>query len=135
VTSVDDSAVAATLRSLREDLYDAALCTHAFLHGTPSEVASLLQDARRALHPGAPLYATFGSRRDARYGAGRQVAQGTFASETGDEAGVAHCFFDEDALRALLAPLFLVSQLEERGVDRIAGRWAHGSVPLAGAVH
>lgn len=115
--------------------YVAALSTHALLHGTPDDVREHLDAIARALEPGAPLYATFGSVRDARYGGGTPVAPHAFAPTDGDEAGVTHAFFDETRLRAMLDERYRIESLREERVDEIAGRWAHREQPLHAAVH
>ncbi len=115
--------------------FDAAVATHALLHGHAQQISELLRAIAQRLAANAPLYATFASLRDARYGAGERLAQRTFAPIAGDEAGVAHTFFAEDELRALLAPGFIVRSLVETNVDEVAGRWAHPTTPLSGAVH
>jgi aminoglycoside 6'-N-acetyltransferase I len=112
-----------------------ALSSHALLHGTPSTIARDLESIARALEPGAPFYATFGSVHDARFGQGQEREPGVYAALSGDEAGVAHTFFDRARLETLLAARFIVEALDERDVDRIAGSWAHERAPLAGAVH
>ena len=112
---------------------DGALSTHALLHGTSREVAALLREIGDRLSPGAPLFATFGSVRDSRFAAGRMVEPFVYAPEGGDEAGVAHTFFDDVRLRRLLEG-WIVESAREVCVDEIAGTWAH-SRPLSGAVH
>jgi len=113
----------------------AGLTTHALLHGTPRSIAEQLAAIARALEPGAPLYATFGSIRDARYGAGDSPEPYVYTPVEGDEAGVAHTYFDEGRLRTLLGPHFTIESAREVDVDEIAGSWAHPSAPLRGAVH
>jgi hypothetical protein len=113
----------------------AALATHALLHGTPQSIAAQLAAIARRLEPGAPLYATFGCVRDARYGEGERLEEFVYAPVDGDERGVAHAFFDQPRLRALLCGEWAVESIEERVVDDVAGRWAHRERPLAGAVH
>lgn len=114
--------------------FDAALSTHAFLHGTPALVARMLHVTARALKPGAPFYCTFASKRDERYGKGRQVDTDTFAPESGDEAGVKHVYFDEAQLRAMLDETFVIESLTEQSVDDVVGSWAHAQRPK-GSVH
>jgi hypothetical protein len=113
----------------------AALSTHALLHGSPLSIARRLAGISARIAPGAPLYATFGSIHDARYGAGTQIAPFTYAPLAGDERGVAHAFFDEARLRGLLEPHWLVESLDEHRVDGLAGTWAHREQPLRDAVH
>jgi len=113
----------------------AGLSTHALLHGTPHTIAQRLRDVFALVEPGAPLYATFGSVHDARYGKGERIEDHVFAPLDGDEAGVGHAFFDRSRLQALLEEQWIVESLDEVAVDAIAGRWAHPQAPLSGAVH
>lgn len=131
VTALDDEALPAFEPQER---FDGALSTHGFLHGMPAEIEALLARTAAALIAGAPFYATFASKRDARFGQGTGVAEDTFAADSGDEAGVPHRYFDETQLRAALAPYFQIESLREVNVDEIAGRWAHAQRP-SGAVH
>lgn len=113
----------------------AGLTTHALLHGAPQSISDRLSAIAHALEPGAPLFATFGSVRDARYGVGEAHEAHVYASREGDEIGIAHAYFDRERLRALLAPHFTIESMREVDVDDVAGTWAHTSAPLRGAVH
>lgn len=130
-----DALLAAGLRVNDSERYDAALSTHGLLHGRPGDVADALAEVAATLESGAPFFATFGSRRDARFGKGRKIDANSYAPESGDEANVTHCYFDEAELRALLEPHFAIESLQETQVDEIAGTWAHPTAPLHGAVH
>jgi len=112
-----------------------ALSTHALLHGTPVEIAELLASIAASLAAGAPLFATFGSVRDARFGEGTLLAPTIFAPAAGDERGVPHTYYDETELRSVLHEHYAIEDLREVEVDAIAGGWAHASAPLRGAVH
>jgi len=114
--------------------FQAALSTHALLHGTQEDIAASLARIARALESGAPLFATFGSRRDFRYGTGRQIDRHTFAAESGEESGVPHTYFDAEDLRERLVPLFGIESLREVCVDDVVGRWAHAR-PSRGRFH
>lgn len=133
VTPVGDADAYALI--LPRGPFDGAIATHALLHGTPGAIAGLLDEIAGCLRTGAPFNAAFASTNDARFGAGERLAERTFAPTSGDEIGVAHSYFDEIALRALLAPHFDVETLTEVGADATAGRWAHPRDPLRGAVH
>ncbi len=113
----------------------AAISTHALLHGSPEAISELMGDIARALSPGAPLAATFGSMLDARFGTGTRLGPITFAPSEGDERGVAHSYYDEAGLRRALDERFRIADLREVEVDDIAGGWAHERAPLRGAVH
>lgn len=115
--------------------FSAALSTHALLHGTASSLPEMVRAIAKKLKPDSCLYATFGSSRDARFGCGERIDDRTYAPLDGDERGIAHMYFDEQNLRALLEPRFTIEALEERDVDRVAGSWAHSHRPLSEAVH
>jgi hypothetical protein len=115
--------------------FSAALSTHGLLHGTPAAIAARLRRIAGQLADGGLLYATFGSVRDSRFGRGRRLDASTYAPIDGDERGVAHAYFDDEQLRALLEPHYEVESLAERCVDDVAGAWAHRERALAGAVH
>jgi hypothetical protein len=135
VLAIEDAA--ATPEGLRaaRGSYAAVLSTHGLLHGTPASIGGLLAALAARLQPGGRLYATFGSTRDARFGAGVGIEPFVFAPEEGDERGVPHAFFDEGRLRRLLDPWFAIETMDERGADDIAGSWAHPNRPLERSVH
>jgi SAM-dependent methyltransferase len=114
--------------------FDAAVTTHALLHGSAGDIGAMLQKIAASLKNGAPLYATFGSKADARYGKGTRVDDDTYVPDSGDERGVAHTYFDESQLRSLIERWFVVESIEEHAVDEVVGTWAHGQRPQ-GTVH
>jgi SAM-dependent methyltransferase len=120
--------------TLQNTDFDAALSTHGFLHGTAAGTAALIRETARALKPGAPLFATFASTKDARFGKGRRIDEQTYAPLEGEEQGVPHVYYDEAALRRLLEMLFEIERLEEIAADDVVGRWAHMRMP-SGTVH
>jgi len=136
VVAIDDVTAAskAPFSGVNGD-FAAAISTHGLLHGTASCIAENLHSIARLLRQGGLLYASFGSSRDARFGAGERIDASTFALVDGDERGVAHAFFEREQLLALLERDFIVESLEERGVDAVAGAWAHRQQPLRGAAH
>ncbi len=133
VAAVSDADAYALL--LPRGPFDGAIATHALLHGAPAAIAELVAEIAGTLRAKAFFCATFASANDARFGMGERLGERTFAPTSGDEVGVAHSYFDEPALRALLAPNFDVESLEEMRVDAVAGRWAHPREPLSGAMH
>jgi hypothetical protein len=111
--------------------YDAALSTHALLHGSPQSVAAALAAVRFRLAPNAPFFFTLGSKRDPRFGRGRRLQDDTYAPESGSEAGVPHCYFDAPAARALLEG-FVLDRIEENVAP---GSWAHAPDEAAAIIH
>lgn len=111
-----------------------ALSTSALLHGTLASAGAAVAAVRARLRPGAPFFATFGSRRDPRFGAGTRIDDATYAPTDGGEAGVPHLYCDEPALRALLAG-FGSLDLREGSAAETAGAWAHAPGEAAGLRH
>lgn len=136
VLAIDDETAmkAGAMRSL-PGTFAGAVSSHGFLHGTAAEVAERLDALAPHLEPDALLAAAFGSVNDARFGSGTEIDPSTFAANDGDETGVPHAFFTQPQLCALLEPEYEIESIEERGVDEIAGKWAHREAPLTGAVH
>jgi len=136
VTGIDDDLglLPFALGELRDRDFDGALSTHALLHGTHRAVGKTLAQIARALKIGAPFYAVIGSIHDTRCGKGRKIAEGVYAAEEGDEAGVLHAYFSQEELREMLLPLFEIESLEEKPTGSIVGRWAHLN-DTAGFVH
>jgi hypothetical protein len=134
LVGVPDDVLYTQLPGSRE-MYGAALSTHAFLHGTAAKVRAGFGELRRVLLPGAPVFVTLGSFRDARYGLGLPLDERSFAPGDGAEAGIPHAYFDRDGVEELLQGLFRIDEAEEVEVDEIVGRWAHPDDDVAGRVH
>jgi hypothetical protein len=134
VVSVPDE-VSYTQLPGTHDMYAAALSTHAYLHGTTAKLRSGFGELRRVLRPGAPIFVTLASLRDARYGLGIPFDERSFAPGDGDEAGIPHAYFDRDGVNEILHGFFVVDQAEEADVDAIVGRWAHSDDAVTGRVH
>ncbi len=114
--------------------YDAVLSTHALLHGDVSRIRAVLAEIRRVLRSEGRAYFTLGCTADARFGAGKRIADATFAPTNGDEQGVPHSFFDKAGAQDLLRG-FIIEELSKQAVDDLAGKWAHETTMLRGAVH
>jgi SAM-dependent methyltransferase len=114
--------------------YDAALSTHAFLHGTRAGVAASLAAVRNRLRPGGSLFLTLGSAADPRCGTGRGIEPGVWAELDGPEAGIPHLYLTEPEARTILAG-FAIRSLSEAAAAETAGRWAHTEAEAARLVH
>ncbi len=111
-----------------------ALSTSALLHGTADAVRQSVAALRLMLRHDGPFFFTLGSTRDPRFGHGRRIDDQTFAPESGSEAGVAHAYFDESQIRAML-PGFQIDELTESSAAETVGAWAHTSDEAATIVH
>jgi hypothetical protein len=115
--------------------FDAAISTHAYLHGAVAKLRLGLGELRRVLAPGSPVALVFGSIQDARFGFGVPIDDRTFAPGDGSEAGIPHAYFERAGLEELLRGSYRIERLEEVDVDAIVGRWAHGDDEIAGFRH
>jgi len=136
VTAIGDEGAARPGALAESDgAFAAALSTHGLLHGTPQSIAAALDAIAERLERNGRLYATFASVRDSRFGHGEAIGAWTFAPVEGPERGVPHTFYERERLEAELSRAFVIESLDERGVDKTVGSWAHGDRPLQGAVH
>jgi SAM-dependent methyltransferase len=134
VEAIPDAEATLFDRSAIASPFAGIISSHGLLHGSASDIPARVSSLALRLEAGGWMCATFGSQRDARYGAGTRIDDDTFAATDGDERGVAHAYFDGTALRVMLEPLFEVRLLEERNASQTAGSWAHAT-PLSDAVH
>jgi len=134
VTTTADDQPYTQIDASRE-AFDAAISTHAYLHGTVAKLRIGLGELRRVLRPGSPVALVFGSINDARYGFGTPLDERTFAPGDGAEAGIPHAYFERAGLEELLRGSFRIDRLEEVDVDEIVGRWAHGDDDISGFRH
>jgi hypothetical protein len=135
VLEIRDAVATAETIEHASGAFAAALSTHGLLHGTIAAIGAAIEAIAAKLEPGGRLFATLGSTRDARFARGTEIERFVYAPLDGDERGVAHAFFDESRLRALLQERFAVESVEERIADEIAGDWAHREKPLRGSTH
>lgn len=135
VVEIGDAAATAATIERAEGSFAAALSTHGLLHGTLQSIGAAVEAIAAKLEPGGRLFATFGSVRDARFARGVEIERFVYAPVDGDERGVAHAFFDESRLRALLEGRFALDVVEERNADETAGDWAHREKPLRSSAH
>jgi hypothetical protein len=104
--------------------YAAALSTHGYLHGATDKLRAGFADLRRVLRPGAPIFITLGSLKDARFGFGLALDDRTFAPGDGPEKGIPHAYFDRASIVEVLRG-YTIESAEEHAVDEVVGRWAH----------
>jgi hypothetical protein len=112
--------------------FDAALSTHAFLHGKAADVLAGVAGLSSLLVPGALCYLTLGSTADPRFGCGTGLDARTWAAIDGPEAGVPHAYFDREQARAAFVPFASVEIAEGHGA---AGTWAHDPLETGRIVH
>jgi hypothetical protein len=106
------------------DAYAAAFSSHGYLHGASAKVRAGIAELRRVLVAGAPVFLTFGSIHDERFGFGEAFDEWTFAPGDGPEKGIPHAYFERDTIVELLHG-FTVESLDEVDATDIVGRWAH----------
>jgi cyclopropane fatty-acyl-phospholipid synthase-like methyltransferase len=70
-------------------------------HNTLDNIKRAVELAHSHLVPGGMLLATIKSTKADGYGVGREIEEGTFVSDVGNEAGVPHHYFDEKGIRDL----------------------------------
>jgi SAM-dependent methyltransferase len=94
--------------------FDAVVAFNVVYHALREEVESILAQVRRTLRPGGLLLITFKSTQDSQYGQGRELADFTWAPESGIEKDVAHYYVDEGEAKRLLREFDLVSLVHKQ---------------------
>jgi hypothetical protein len=134
VVELLDEDAAAFDRSPPDGPFAGIVSSHGLLHGFAPAMHPRIAGLAGRSKPDGWMCATFGSKRDARFGKGVRLAEDTFAARDGDEPGVPHAYFDERSLRAMLGVFFEITLLAERDATQTSGDWAHAT-PLSDAVH
>ncbi|MFH1864947.1 MAG: class I SAM-dependent methyltransferase [Candidatus Eisenbacteria bacterium] len=83
-------------------------------HNTLGNILAALHVVRERLEFGGLLLTTLKSTRADWFGMGTEIEPGTFAHDSGREAGVPHHYFDEDGVRSAFAGWELLSLVELR---------------------
>ncbi|MFH1688909.1 MAG: class I SAM-dependent methyltransferase [Candidatus Eisenbacteria bacterium] len=83
-------------------------------HNTLGNILAALRVVHERLETGGLLLATLKSTRADWFGKGTKLEPGTFAHDSGREAGVPHHYFDEEGIRGAFAAWELVSLVELR---------------------
>ena len=106
------------------DYFDSVVSTNVLHHGTVSEIRQVLGEVYRVMGRGATGLIVTLSKKDFRYGSGRQIEQGTYLFTEGDEKGIVHHFFPEHELRSFFGQ-FEITSLKEELFPKDKGYWAH----------
>ncbi len=108
-----------------DEFFDVVICIRAIQHQTLEGLQKTRDEIRRVLQAGGLFYATWPSRRDRRYGQGREIEPNTFLSEVGPDIGVPHHYCSLGEIETLLDGFALRRvELEER-TNREGYRFSH----------
>ncbi len=99
-----------------DESFDCVISVYVLHHSSRARVKRALAEIRRVLVPRGMVLALVLSDDDWKFGRGRQLEQGTYLTDEGDEAGVVHHFFSEGGLSQMLAG-FSVLELEKEVLD------------------
>ena len=109
--------------------FDIVLSYNVIYHGLRQQFARAIEHISFLLKPGGLLFFTCPTRRDGKYGFGKEVAPHTFLCEKSITPGDIHYFADEADLDELLAGFRIVSRsaseghFENRGIQQFYSNW------------
>ncbi len=108
--------------------FDAVICIHAIQHQTRSNLFETTRAILRVLYPGGLFFSTFPSRRDRRFGQGREVEPNTFLSVFRPDVGIPHHYCNLAEIEELLDGFAIMRiELEEHYVEP-GNRFSHWQV-------
>ncbi len=112
-----------------DNYFDSVVSTNVLHHGTVSEIKRVLGEVYRVMGRGTTGLVVTLSKKDFRYGSGRQIEPDTYLFTEGDEKGIVHHFFPEEELRSFFGQ-FEITTLKEELVPMEKGYWAHFHLKL-----
>ncbi len=104
--------------------FDAVVSTNVLHHGTVAEVQRTLGEVYRIMRKGGLGLVVTLSKKDFRYGNGRNLEPDTYLFTEGDEKGIVHHFFAETDLRSFFSQ-FEITDLREDLIPVEKGNRAH----------
>jgi len=101
--------------------FDAVLSWNVIYHGTRDDTATVLREIRRMLRPQGLFVGSLLSKRDVRFGRGREISPDTYVIDGEEEKDHAHFYVDAAGVAGLLGDFHLLD-LEQRE-QRTPGSW------------
>jgi len=108
-----------------EESFDCAVCFHTIYHTDYSGVVKALAEIGRVLKAEGEAYITFNAKDNPHYVKERSVDGYTMIPEDGNEAGIPHCYLDENDLFSLLRDFDILSMNKIVNFVR-KGKGVHG---------
>ncbi len=109
--------------------FDAVVSTNVLHHGTVAEIKRTLGEVYRIMKKGGLGLVVTLSKKDFRYGNGRNLEPDTYLFTEGDEKGIVHHFFAETDLRSFFSQ-FEILTLQEELIPVEKGNRAHFHLKL-----
>lgn len=89
--------------------FDAVICFHTIYHSDYQGMKRALQEVDRVLKPNGEAYLTFNTKENPNYNKEKSVDGYTMIPQEGFEAGIPHCYLDENDVFTVLANFTIVS--------------------------
>lgn len=108
-----------TLIPYPDGFFDAVISLYVIYHNTLNQMKKAVAEIHRVLRPGGLALLTFMSKRNYRYGRGKQLEPDTFVPDLGPDEGIPHHFSDREEIESLLSGFHLLRvDLDERTDDQ-----------------
>src|SRR6059036_215345 len=86
-----------------DNYFDGVVSTNVLHHGTAAEIKRTLGEVYRVMRKSAVAFVVTLSRKDFRYGSGKNLEPDTYQFTEGDEKGIVHHFFSEKELQSFFS--------------------------------
>lgn len=92
-----------------DNSFDCVICFHTIYHSDYQGTKRALQEVKRVLKPGGEAYFTFNTKENPHYNKEKSVDGYTMIPQEGFEAGIPHCYLDENDLLTVLSDFVIIS--------------------------
>lgn len=107
--AVDAKVCDMTRLPYEDDSFDCVVCFHTIYHTDYAGMEKAAGEIERVLRKGGEAYLTFNSKENVKYRREKTTDGFTMTAESGREAGIPHCYVNEEDIRALLRRFRIVS--------------------------
>ena len=89
--------------------FDCAICFHTIYHTDYAGLTKAISEIERVLKKDGEAYITFNSKDNVKYRKGKTIDGFTLVPTEGIEAGIPHCYVNEDDIKELLGRFQIIS--------------------------
>jgi len=108
--------------------FDAVISLYVIYHNTLANMKKTIAEIHRVLRPRGLVLLTFMSKRNYRYGRGRQLEPDTFVPDLGADEGVPHHFSNREEIESLLNAFHPLQIDLDEWIDGQGQRHSHWQV-------
>ena len=97
-----------------DNSFDGVICFHTIYHTDYAGMQKVLREIKRVLRVGGEAYITFNSKDNVKYNKEKTLDGFTIIPTDGKEAGIPHCYVNEQDIEKLLEDFIIISLNKEQ---------------------